>query len=405
MTPRIAILYHFLHPDDVVSARHLGDLCAGLAERGWQVTAHPCNRACREASQKYPRRTSWQGVDIRRVWRPPLAQSSSAGRIVNSGWMLAAWLLRSLGRAGRETDVVMIGTDPIMSVLVAPWIRRFRPRTRIAHWCFDLYPEALVAGGMLREGRWAYRAVKRRADAAYGACDLIADIGPCMREKLGTREGVARQVTLTPWALSEPGKPAAPQPEAAGELFGEHRLGLLYSGTFGRAHTHEAFLALAERLRDSGVTFCFAVRGNRAAELQRAVDSGGPNVTSAPFVEEAGLARQLAAADVHLVSLRPEWSGLVVPSKFFGALAAGRPVLFAGSRDSSVARWIDRYRVGWVLDDSSLQRITRELGELSRDPARLRALQHRCHSVYRERFSRDSVLAGWDAELRRLLEP
>ena len=62
--PRIAVLYHYFPPDDVVSARHYGDLCAGLAERGWDVTAMPCNRGCHDSSRSFPLcdRVSTQGA-------------------------------------------------------------------------------------------------------------------------------------------------------------------------------------------------------------------------------------------------------------------------------------------------------------------------------------------------------
>src|SRR5690242_15675115 len=68
--PKALIFYHYFHPDDVVSATHLSELAEGLARRGWQVTAMPCNRGCRDDKQKYKRREVWNGVSIRRVWRP-----------------------------------------------------------------------------------------------------------------------------------------------------------------------------------------------------------------------------------------------------------------------------------------------------------------------------------------------
>ena len=74
-----------------------------------------------------------------------------------------------------------------------------------------------------------------------------------------------------------------------------------------------------------------------------------------PFAfKQSDLEVRLSAADIHVVTLRDEWTGTVVPSKFFGALAVGRPVLFAGSPKSAVARWIVKHRVGWVLTESSM---------------------------------------------------
>jgi glycosyltransferase involved in cell wall biosynthesis len=404
--PRVAVLYHYFHPDDVISARHYGDLCQGLASRGWDVTARPSNRGCRDESLAYPLREAWADITIRRVWRPALRQASAMGRVVNAAWMIAAWAAGIVcDRSDRCPDVLVVGTDPVLSVLVAPVVRRLRPRVRIAHWCFDLHPEASVADGLLRAASRPVRMLERLMRSAYHSCDLIADLGACMRERLERYQPACRQATLIPWALVEPAQPEAPDPNVRRELFGNAPLGLLYSGNFGRAHSHSEFLELARRVRGSGIHFSFGVRGNRAELLRQAVRADDPTISFAGFAPEADLEKRLGAADIHLVSLRQDWTGLVVPSKFFGSLAVGRPVLFAGSRQSAVARWIQEHRVGWVLDEAGLDAAAAELRELAHDPGRLRELQRHCHRVYQEHFAKDRIIDVWDRELRGLLGP
>jgi glycosyltransferase involved in cell wall biosynthesis len=391
-----------MHPDDVVSARHFDALCEGLAARGWEVLAMPANRACRDDGQSYPLHERWNGVDLRRVWRPALRQASGAGRLVNAAWMIGAWSLLTAA-ARRAPDVLLVGTDPVLSVAVAPLVARLRPGVRVAHWAHDLYPEAAVADGLFSAGSAPARAAASVARAGYHACDLIADLGPCMRARLDAYGHRARAVTLTPWALSEPARPLDPPAGARRALFGDAALGLLYSGNFGRAHEHGEILALARRLRGEPIHLCFAVRGNRAEELRRAVGAGDTNVSFAGFCAEAELEARLAAADVHLASLRPEWSGVVVPSKFFGSMAAGRPVIFSGPPSSSLARWIDEHGVGWVLGPERLDEVAAALRALARDRAALTTMKARCHAVYQAEFSRARTLGRWDDELRRLL--
>jgi colanic acid biosynthesis glycosyl transferase WcaI len=403
--PKALVLYHYLYPDDVVSARHFGDFCQSLARRGWQVEARPSNRGCRDEAKKYPRRSEWQGTTIRRVWRPKFKQASALGRLLNAGWMIGAW--GSLVLRGKKTrpDVVVVGSDPVLSVLVALVVRKVRPRIGIAHWCFDLYPEAATADGILRQGSSWVRIMKTFLRSAYGCCDVVADLGPCMRRLLDFYGHGGRQLTLVPWALHEPAHPAEIDTGTRRELFGDANLGLLYSGSFGRAHSHEEFLDLARALRSSGVGFCFAARGNRVADLRDAVTPDDTNVRFADFVEESVLPGRLGAADIHLVSLRPNWTGTVVPSKFVASLAVGRPVVFAGSQESSIAGWIRDHGVGWVLDGTSTQGVAGELQELAGSRERLADLQRHCHQVYQEFFCREKTMDTWDQELRSLLEP
>ena len=93
----------------------------------------------------------------------------------------------------------------------------------------------------------------------------------------------------------------------------------------------------------------------------------------------------------------------MVPSKFFGALAAGRPVLFVGSPISSVARWILKHRVGWVLDRQNQSEIVNQLCILAEDPEQLQELFQHCHKIYQQFFSRTKVIDMLADELSRLL--
>jgi glycosyltransferase involved in cell wall biosynthesis len=403
-SPKVIVLYHYFYPDDVVSARHFDQLCQELVSRGWQVEAMPSNRGCRDESRVYPRREDWNGIAIRRVWRPRLRQSGTLGRIVNATWMIASWSARiGLRSRQRLPDVLIVGTDPIFSVLTAWFVRRLRPQVRVAHWCYDLHPEASIAEGTVKAESLLVRLLKGWLRAAYQSCDLVADLGSCMRSRLAEYRPKGRQVTLVPWALAEPREALAADPQSRKDLFGEAALGLLYSGNFGRAHAYQDFLELARLLRGESIQFSFAVRGNQVDELRSAVGPDDQNISFAGFAPEAELARRLGAADIHLVSLRPNWSGVVVPSKFFGCLAAGRPVLFAGERTTAIARWIEEFKVGWVLDRDSLPRLAEELRHLARSKEALGALQQRCHAVYQRHFSRQHTMDRWDEELRALL--
>jgi hypothetical protein len=174
--PTALVLYHYLCPDEVVSSVLFSDICTGLAERGWKVTGSSCNRGCRDEEVVYPRQSSWKGVEFIRVWRPRLRQSSGFGRMTNALWLIVAWSLMALNPRA-NADLVLMGSDPILSPLVVFLWRILRPRVRFAHWCFDLYPEAAVAAALLREGAPAVRVIKSLLGAAYRRQALIVDIG------------------------------------------------------------------------------------------------------------------------------------------------------------------------------------------------------------------------------------
>jgi glycosyltransferase involved in cell wall biosynthesis len=415
------VFYHFFHPDDVAGARQFSDLAEEQARRGWEVTAVTSNRACHDAKVRFPRRESWRGVDVRRVFRPAWPQARALPRLGNSAFLLGAWsaAIPTLPPA----DAAVIGSDPAFAPLLALALRAARRRLAILHWCFDLYPEAIVADRLSE--REAVGSRERRASgpalarplvlvagrmvaAAYRACDVLVDLGPTMRARLAAAAGGARRhETLTPWALTEPPAPLVPDARLRAALFPGARLALLYAGTLGRAHDFELFLALARACRErSGraIQLCFASRGNRQAELEAALRPDDVNVSLAPFASEAELEARLGAADLHLVSLRPEWAGVVVPSKLYGSLAAGRPVLYAGPEDSEIAALVRELGVGLCLArQDDVPRVAARLEALAADPAPLAGWQARAHAAYGARFSKRIVNDRWDGLLREVV--
>lgn len=401
--PTALVFYHYLYPDDVVSAIHFAELCQGLAERGWKVTARPCNRGCRDEAVSFAPAEEWQGVQINRINRPRFRQASPTGRILNILWMLAAWSLDAI-RFKTPPDVLIIGTDPALSILVAIVWKALRRRTKIVHWCFDLYPEAAFADGLLKPDSFAGRLIAGLMKRAYKACDLIVDIGSCMRSRIQMYGSQARQVTLVPWALEEPAI-VLPVGEAEREsVFGDACLGLMYSGTYGRAHSCSDLLKLSHSLEDANIKLAFSVRGNRVDALKDQISAQNlGNFRFIPFATASRLQERLACADVHIVSLREEWTGTVVPSKFFGALAIGRPVLFFGSPDSFVAEIIKKHDVGWVWNRDNPDQSIRQLSGLAARRDYLPALAQHCHDVYTRNFSRDCSLDEWDCQLRETL--
>ncbi len=400
--PQAYVFYHYLHPDDVVSSVHLSELCSGLVRHGWEVVAFPCNRGCRDEAAAYPAQSSWQGVQLQRIWRPAWKQASSAGRILNAAWMNLRWAAMAARRKHRP-DVLIVGTDPILSVLVAPIWKFFHPRTKIAHWCLDLYPEAAYADGLLQRNGWMARGLHWLLRCAYQSCDAIVDIGNCMRSLLLPYAPQATRCTLVPWALAEPDEPLPIANAERTAIFGETRLALMYSGNFGRAHSHETLLSLARALRQDPVQLAFSVRGNRVNALQAEITTEDSNIRFVPFAPADRLQDRLACADIHVVSLREDWTGTVVPSKFFGSLAVGRPVLYCGSAHSAIARWIEELGIGWVLTPANFAETVNALRTYAGSPQQQFDMQARCHAVYCKNFSKDAVLQGWNTLLRELI--
>lgn len=394
---KIYVLYHFYKPDSVVSAVHFSDLCEGLRDRGWDVTILTSNRYCRKKGSISPRQETIDGVQVERSWRPGLSQSSNILRMVNSLWIQAAWVLRL--RKLPKPDAIIVGTDPQFSQFMLPSLRRVADDAKILFWSFDMYPEAVQAEAPNKLVLGIANMIARWTPRLYRPVDVMVDIGHCMRGLLRKYKHSAREETLVPWALSEPEFGVPVNAEVRRSMFGDDvKLGVLYSGTMGMAHEYENFLALARTLRNTapGVVFAFSSTGNRMDQFLAELTAEDTNIRILPFASLEELADRLNAADIHLLSLRDNWAGIVVPSKFFGSLAAGKPLLYSGSADSCIGRWINRYDLGLLLNKDSIQEAAEKLISYSLEPRALEDWKESAYRVYHERFSRKIVLDGWD---------
>lgn len=403
MKPSVYILYHFFYPDDVVSAEHMRGLAEGLVKRGWEVTVLTSNRYCRDQEKRIELLDEqWNGMRIIRAPRPQYNQSSHIGRLRNSLSMQKSWLDRL--KSMPQPDAIILGTDPQFSQLLFPFLRKMMPRVKLVLWGFDLYPEILEGAGspLIALGAKLIHPLMKRA---YKPADLLADIGPCMQKRLSCYAPKAVRRTLVPWALVELDELSTPEEHTRRELFGDAVLGVLYSGTIGQAHVFEKFIELARRLRLDGtsVAFCFAGRGNLYASVQAMVSPEDTNVRFADFCSIDELERRLNAADLHMISLRQGWDGAVVPSKFFGALAAGKPVLYDGSPNSDIGIWIKQFDLGILLENDSMDQAVQRLKQFVADKNGLESWKKQVLKIYRQEFSRELVLDKWNDTLKSLL--
>jgi len=235
----------------------------------------------------------------------------------------------------------------------------------------------------------------------------MVDIGPCMRRRLKRYRNNSFKATLSPWALVEPKSIIPPDPAVRKELFRDVDLALLYSGNMGKAHDFSLFLQLARKLypKNPKIKICFSCRGNRYRELRKAVSSEDRNISFVPFADESKLKERLLAADIHLLSLRPEWEGIVVPSKFFGSIAVGRPVMYSGPKNSSIAEWIEKFDLGLILSHENIDECVEKLITIAKNPAeKLKKWSENAFKTYQSHFSKKKIMDQWDELLRNFIE-
>ena len=140
----------------------------------------------------------------------------------------------------------------------------------------------------------------------------------------------------------------------------------------GLGHRLDEFLAAALKLSDCrSLCWAFAGSGNRQDEVRRFAQAHPQaRIERLPYVARGELAAHLASGDIHLMSMRREWTGCILPSKLQAAFVVGRPVIFVGPADSSPARWIRESGGGWVVAENDVDGLVAAVREALDAPER-----------------------------------
>jgi colanic acid biosynthesis glycosyl transferase WcaI len=402
--PSIVFLNRFYWPDVAATGQMLNDLAEDLAADGWSVTVITSAAAYDGRRSPLPRQEERHGVRIRRVGGTRFGRHGISGRILDYGTYLGGALLQLL-LVGRRDVVVAMSDPPFLSTL--PILTRWRTRARSVYWVQDLFPEIAGRLGVLHPRGIVYRVAAAMARALHRRCDLVIALGPRMARALVAAGAPPERTTwVDNWADASAIRPVAPEAnDFLREQGLEGKFVVLYSGNAGRAHVFDAVIHAADLLRDeSGIIFLFIGGGQRIPELRATVERERlPNVRFLDYLPREALSGSLSAASVSLVTEDPGVEGLLVPSKTYGILASGRPILFVGSPESDVARIVAEVDCGAIADPGDGASLARVILGLRSDPGELARMGGNARRAAEERYDRRHATRRWGIAARGLL--
>jgi glycosyltransferase involved in cell wall biosynthesis len=174
-----------------------------------------------------------------------------------------------------------------------------------------------------------------------------------------------------------------------------------YSGNFGRAHEAQTLLSVAEELKSrSDIRFLLIGEGSQHAMLRGEAEQRGlQNIMFRPYQPREMLGLSLTAIDLHLVSLRPELEGLIVPSKFYGIAAAARPMVYIGSENGEIAGKISRWQCGWVISPGNAPELAQLIVDLAENDSQCQETGLAARQAVNEQYSKTVSLAAWREQL------
>ena len=405
---KVLIYTHYFYPEHLAAqSKRIGDLSRTLARAGHEVTivagfpSHPTGSVYPEYKGEWFREEKWEdGTRLLRCWSYVRPFNSSRARILNHVSFLAASVLQGVWATRGDRVDVVLGISPPLFTGLAGALAAMLHRTPFVLDVQDLWPEEAVAVGGLRNpyavrlasgvARFLYKKAARNVVISKGFKKAVAEQGA--REK-------ALHV-IPNWVREEcfEEREAVRLPGAGFRV--------VFAGTIGLAQGLEAVVEAAERLRERDVSFIFVGEGVEKERLRlEARRRELENLHFLPAVAQEDLPAVLAAADALLVHLKPEGIfEVVIPSKTYEYLAAGRPILMGVPGEA--ARLVEDSGAGVAFppgDAAALAGAVEKMLDLGSEGRR--KLGEAGREYARENFAAAKLTARYERILREVGKP
>jgi glycosyltransferase involved in cell wall biosynthesis len=345
---KVLLLNLYYPPDTSATAKMAQTVVAALAEH------HEVTVLCGRPSYDPTERRGWKlwqtetinGVQIVRVGSTDYSRAQMKRRVFNYLTYVALAVPRALFL---RCDVVLAMTDPPFEGIVGAFVALLKGKPYVYN-IRDMYPDMAVGGSIVAPGflsrvweklhRWALR---------RAACIVV--LGEDMRARILSKGvGPSHIEIVRDGADIEPEN--APPPldsDVIKKIRGDSQFVLLHAGNLGFYGAWNTLIAGTKALKDKGVSLVFVGDGAQRAQLE-ATANGCANVHFLPFFPASKIPSVLAAADAHIITVKRGLEGVVVPSKMYGILAAGKPIVAVAPKETDAASLGERLGFSVCVD-------------------------------------------------------
>jgi len=370
---RILLLNLYYPPDTSATAKMAETLVSVLAEDN-QVTVlsgRPSYDPAERRTWRFYRTESSGPVKIVRVGSTDFPRFQMKLRLLNYLTYAALVVPRALFT---RCDAIVAMTDPPFEGIIGTFVALLK-RKPYYYNIRDMYPDMAVGGSIVGPGllarvweklhRWAMRRASR-----------VIVLGEDMRDRILAKGVSPDRVEIVRDGADLPAPHAsAPafDPEVIHAIRGHFRFVLLHAGNLGFYGAWATLVAAAKQLAGDGVGLVFVGAGAQRAEVE-SLATGVTNVHFLPFFPAAKIASVLAAPDAHLITVKRGLEGVVVPSKMYGILAAGKPIVAVAPRETDVVALGEKLGFSAGANPDQPDEVARVIRQLARDPARLQQM-------------------------------
>ena len=353
---------------------------------------------------KCPRVECHNGVSIRRVWSFLFDKNKIVGRILNSASCFLSMLLRVFPTG--KNDLLILNTNPALLPFLGFIAAKLKGQ-RYAVLVHDLWPELPAHTGMIRKGGILYRAIDFVTKLSFKYASSIIVLSEAMKRIILHKvpESEDKIHVIHNWADAGRVYPVSKKDnQLLDELGLRYKKVVMYSGNLGRYQPLEVMIHAARELRDrDDIVFVFAGDGGKRQKVQEiAASQHLDNVMLIPFQPLNRLAESLSMADVALIGIYPENEGIIMPSKLYGLLAVGKPIICVSDPKSEVMEILKRAGAGLHSSINDPKELAQKIVAIWDDLGKAKEMGQNGRQYFLEHFERKKVTREWKKLLKQI---
>lgn len=301
-------------------------------------------------------------LKIKRFRITKLDKNKKAGRIFNGLrflFMTFFYLLFS----DKKSVLLFVSNPPYIAVI--GYLLSILKGQRYVYLIHDQYPEIAEALGYLKPNSAVVKIWKGVNKKIFGRAEKIIALGALMKNKIGELypKYSDKIAVITNWADRRAIFPISQKEDIRKEVGYNQKFIVQYSGNIGLFHNLDVLIEVANLLKGYGdILFQFIGDGGKKKSLISKKDEYGlNNVKFEDYLEKKYLNISLNLADIAIISLDGRVNNLCVPSKFYGIIASGTPIVALCSSDTDIGYEIQNKKLGYLAAQNDPNDIAKKI--------------------------------------------
>ena len=366
----LSIITQFYPPDYAATGQLIQELATQLGEENIRVNVFTGQPGYAFRRSKAPRTEEKQRVKVKRTRTTQLLSKRIIGKALN-GIIFSIRAGLHIIRHRKRHDVLLLTTAPPFLFIVG-YLANLLFNIPYVCLVYDLYPDVVTEFGLISSENaiaklwnWCNARIWSRAKG-------IIVLSETMKKRIVVRHPQAngKISVIHNWANADWIKPISKEQNWFAYEYGTHRkFTVLYSGNLGRCHDLDTILGAIKLLKDDEVRFVFIGAGAKHQLCRQTVKKWGlRNCTFLPYQDRSYLPYSLTACDLALVTIAPGMEGVVVPSKLYGVMAAGRAIAAICEPHSYLRKLLNDASCGACFDNHDSLSLAEFIRFLAQEP-------------------------------------